>query len=233
MPVVFSPGEPETRPLDPTATVYTTAQRVADLLDIGPQEAVLMSADGDAGAVYITGTDFRNHGFTVGDKVRIYSDADPFGKEDLEISAIGASTGGDTAGTGHVKITFTTSPITTSEYQVADNGYIQNQASFTNGKTRGVTKAKVDHTILKMQDRIDNVTHNKCYALSCGKVMTIERYAVRRHVSSLMMYLIWQPPVSMFHPVMVALPHLLKALVQDNGVTILMLQLWLKILQIW
>ncbi len=160
MPVVFSPGEPETRPLDPTATVYTTAQRVADLLDIGPQEAVLMSADGDAGAVYITGTDFRNHGFTVGDKVRIYSDADPFGKEDLEISAIGASTGGDTAGTGHVKITFTTSPITTSEYQVADNGYIQNQASFTDGKTRGVTKAKVDHTILKMQDRIDNVTHN-------------------------------------------------------------------------
>ena len=67
MPVVFSPGEPETRPLDPTATVYTTAQRVADLLDIGPQEAVLMSADGDAGAVYITGTDFRNHGFTVGE----------------------------------------------------------------------------------------------------------------------------------------------------------------------
>lgn len=160
MPVVFSPGEPETRPLDPTATVYTTAQRVADLLDIGPQEAVLMSATADTNAIYITGTDFRNHGFTVGDKIRIYSDADPFGKEDLEISTIGASTGGDTAGTGHVKITFTTSPITVSEYQVADNGYVQNQASFTNGKTRGVTKAKVDHVILKMQDRIDNVTHN-------------------------------------------------------------------------
>jgi len=160
MPVVFSPGEPETRPLDPTATVYTTAQRVADLLDIGPQEAVLMSATADTNAIYITGTDFRNHGFTVGDKVRIYSDADPFGKEDLEISDIGASESGDSAGTGHVKITFTTSPITASEYEVADNGYVQNQASFTNGKTRGITKAKVDHVILKMQDRIDNVTHN-------------------------------------------------------------------------
>ena len=91
MPVVFSPGEPETRPLDPTATVYTTAQKVADLLDIGPQEAILMSATADTNAVYITGTDFRNHGFTIGDKVRIYSDADPFGKEDLEISDIGAS----------------------------------------------------------------------------------------------------------------------------------------------
>jgi len=40
MPVVFSPGEAETRPLDPTATVYTTAQKVADFLSIGPQEAV-------------------------------------------------------------------------------------------------------------------------------------------------------------------------------------------------
>ena len=142
MPVVFSPGEPETRPLDPTATVYTTAQKVADLLDIGPQEAILMSATADTNAVYITGTDFRNHGFTIGDKVRIYSDADPFGKEDLEISDIGASESGDSAGTGHVKITFTTSPITASEYEVADNGYVQNQASFTNGKTRGVTKTK-------------------------------------------------------------------------------------------
>ena len=160
MPVVFSPGEPETRPLDPTATVYTTAQKVADLLDISPTDAVLMSANGDTNAVYITGTDLRNHGFIVGDKVRLYSDADPFGKEDLEISAIGASTGGDSAGTGHVKITFTTSPITASEYQVADNGYIQNQASFTNGKTRGVTKDKVDHVIQRMQDRIDNITHN-------------------------------------------------------------------------
>ena len=42
---VFSPGEAETRPLDPTAIVYTTAQKVADLLDIGPQEAVLVSSD--------------------------------------------------------------------------------------------------------------------------------------------------------------------------------------------
>ena len=45
MPQVFSPGEAETRPLDPTAIVYTTAQKVADLLDIGPQEAVLVSSD--------------------------------------------------------------------------------------------------------------------------------------------------------------------------------------------
>ena len=41
MPMIFSPGEAETRPLDPEAIVYTTAQKVADLLGIGPQEAVL------------------------------------------------------------------------------------------------------------------------------------------------------------------------------------------------
>ena len=62
MPVVFSPGEPETRPLDPTAVVCTTAQKVADLLDIGPQDAILMSADADTDAVYITGNEFRQVG---------------------------------------------------------------------------------------------------------------------------------------------------------------------------
>ena len=38
---VFSPSEVETQPLDPTATVYTTAQKVADLLDIGTSEQCL------------------------------------------------------------------------------------------------------------------------------------------------------------------------------------------------
>ena len=45
MPVVFSPGEAETRPLDPDSIVYPTAQKVADLLGIGPQEALLVSSD--------------------------------------------------------------------------------------------------------------------------------------------------------------------------------------------
>lgn len=160
MPVVFSPGEAETRPLDPSATIYTTAQKVADLLSIGPGKAVLMSADADTDAVYITGTDYRNHGFNVGDSVRVHSDADPFGVDDLVISTITASLVGDSAGKGHVKITFTTSPLTVADYNIADNGYVQNQASFTNGKIRGVTKHRVDDTILRMQDRIDNLTHN-------------------------------------------------------------------------
>lgn len=157
MPVVFSPGEPETRPLDPTAVVYCTAQQVADLLDIGPQDAILMSADADTDAVYITGNEFRQVGFSVGDKIRVYSDADPLGEEELTITAIGKGTGGKS---GHVKITFSGATLTASDYQVADNGYVQNKASFTNGRVRGVTKAKVEHVILKMQDRIDNMTRN-------------------------------------------------------------------------
>jgi hypothetical protein len=157
MPVVFSPGEPETRPLDPTAVVYTTAQKVADLLDIGPQEAILMSADADTDAVYITGNEYRQVGFSVGDKIRVYSDADPLGEEELTITAIGKGTGGKS---GHVKITFSGATLTASDYEVADNGYVQNKASFTNGRVRGMTKAKVEHVILKMQDRIDNMTRN-------------------------------------------------------------------------
>jgi hypothetical protein len=137
--------------------VYCTAQQVADLLDIGPQDAILMSADADTDAVYVTGNEYRQVGFSVGDKIRVYSDADPLGEEELTITAIGKGT---SSKAGHVKITFSGATLTASDYQVADNGYVQNKASFTNGRVRGVTKAKVEHVILKMQDRIDNMTRN-------------------------------------------------------------------------
>jgi len=151
MPIVFSPGEPETRPLNPSETVYTTAQKVADLLDIGPSEAVLVSSDSATDGVFVTGGDYRSIGFSVGDTILIYSDADPMGFEKV-ITAITSSASG-------VKLAFSGS-ITAADYQAADNTYVQNQASFTDGRTRGMTKTKVDHVILKMQDRIDNLTRN-------------------------------------------------------------------------
>ena len=151
MPIVFSPGEPETRPLYPSETVYTTAQKVADLLDIGPTESVLVSSDSDTDGVFITGGDYRNTGFSVGDTILIYSDADPMGFEKVITSITSSSSG--------VKLLFSGS-ITGANYQIADNTYVQNQASFSNGRTRGMTKDKVDNIILKMQDRIDNLTRN-------------------------------------------------------------------------
>ena len=153
MPQVFSPGEPETRPLDPTATTYTTAQKVADLLEIGPQEAVLMAANAEAAGVFVTGSDFRNIGFSVDDTILIYSDADPLGVE-RTITGITSTAGG-------VKLAFSGN-INPGLYEVADNGYVQNQSSFTDGfgKKHGVTKSKVDAIILRMQDKIDNLTHN-------------------------------------------------------------------------
>ena len=87
MPVVFSPGEPETRPLDPDAIVYTSAQKVADLLGVGRGEAVLASANTEADRVYVTGSDYRDHGFAVGDTILIYSDAQALGVE-KEITAV-------------------------------------------------------------------------------------------------------------------------------------------------
>ena len=151
MPQVFSPGEPETRPLDPTALVYTTPQKVADLLEIGPQEAVLMSSNAEANAVFVTGADYRNIGFSVGDTILIYSDADPMGLE-RAITAITSTVSG-------VKLAFS-SAINPGLYETADNGYVQNTASFTNGRTRGITYDKVKTLILRAQDRIDNMTHN-------------------------------------------------------------------------
>ena len=151
MPQVFSPGEAETRPLDPDAIVYTTAQKVADLLEIGPQEAVAVAYDSDSDGVYITGAEYRNTGYSVDDTILIYSDADPLGIE-RTISSIATSING-------VKLGFTSS-ITAADYQSADNTYVQNQASFTNGRTRGVKRSKVEELIKRSQDRIDNITHN-------------------------------------------------------------------------
>ena len=152
MPQVFSPGEGETRPLDPTSVVYTTAQKVADLLDIGPQEAITTSYDSDVDGIYVTGAEYRNIGFSVGDTILVYSDADPMGFE-KEI-------GEPTTSINGVKLPFVSGTVTASDYQTADNTYIQNQASFSNGRTRGITKSKVESIILRMQDHIDNRTHN-------------------------------------------------------------------------
>jgi len=155
MPVVFNPGEPETRPLDPEAIVYTTAQKVADYLGIGPQEAVLASADAVADGVFITGEDYRRCGTEIGDIIFIYSDANPLGEEKT-ITDI------QNGGASGVKLVFTGS-FTHGDYETADNTFVQNLASFTNGKVgrqRGVTKNIVHARIREIQDRIDNYTHN-------------------------------------------------------------------------
>ena len=162
MPQVFNPGEGETRPLDPDAIVYTTAQKVADLLDIGPQEAVLVSSDttltviggaaNDVAKVYITGSDYRSTGFSVDDSILIYSDADPMGIT-VTVTEISSTING-------VALGFISEGLSIANYQAADNTYVQNQASFSNGRTRGLTKAKVETIIKRMQDKIDNETHN-------------------------------------------------------------------------
>ena len=154
MPAVFSPGEAETRPLYPDKIVYTTAQKVADLLGIGPSEAVLASANTEADRVYVTGADYRNHGFEVGDTILIYSDAQALGVEKA-ITSIAEG------GANGVALYFTGDNISNiTDYQTADNTYIQNTASFTNGKTRGMKKSTVETRIKEVQDRIDNLTHN-------------------------------------------------------------------------
>ena len=155
MPVVFSPGEPETRPLDPTAIVYTTAQKVADYLAIGPQDAVLVSADSESDRVYVTGADYRTIGFEVGDTIYIYSDAQALG---IEKTITSIAEGG-----GNGVALYFTGSFSTSDYQAADNTYVQNLSSFTNGsvgRQRGMTKAIVETRIKEVQDRIDNITHN-------------------------------------------------------------------------
>jgi len=101
--------------------------------------------------VFVTGADYRNIGFSVGDTLLLYSDADPLGL-DRDITAITTSAGG-------VKLAFS-SAINPGLYETTDNGYVQNKASFSNGSNRGITYDKVKRLILRAQDKIDNLTHN-------------------------------------------------------------------------
>lgn len=153
MPTVFSPGEPETRPLDPTAVVYTTGDKVAQLLGIAAGEPVLGAANADANGFYITGTDLREHGFESGDTIFVYSDLDPLGTE----FTIGTPVVAEISSVKYVKLPASN---THANYTTAANTEIQNLTIFTNGKSRGVTKNIVNDHIRRIQDRIDNITHN-------------------------------------------------------------------------
>ena len=110
-----------------------------------------MSANAEANAVFVTGADYRNIGFSVGDTLLLYSDADPMGV-DRDITAITSTASG-------VKLAFS-SAINPGLYETTDNGYVQNKASFTNGSNRGITYDKAKRLILRAQDKIDNLTHN-------------------------------------------------------------------------
>ena len=78
-----------------------------------------MSANAEANAVFVTGGDYRNTGFSVGDTILIYSDADPMGLE-RTITAIATSASG-------VKLSFS-SAINPGLYETSDNAYVENQA---------------------------------------------------------------------------------------------------------
>lgn len=153
MPIVFSPGELAVQPLDPDQIVYTTPQKVADLLNITPGDTVLAAADASASGFFITGTDLREHGFEAGDIITVYSDLDPLGTN----FTITAPVVEDVSGTKYVKLPC--GPVH-ANYTTAANTNIQNQLSFTNGKSRGVKRSHVEQRIKEIQDRIDNITHN-------------------------------------------------------------------------
>ncbi len=154
MPVVFSPGEPETRPLDPDAIVYTTGDKIAQILGIAAGEPVLGAANAVSDGFFISGTDFREHGFESGDTILVHSDLDPLGTEFV----ITAPAVVDVSGTKYVKLP--TTSVTHANYTTGANTEIQNKTIFTNGKRRGVTKNIVNDHIRRIQDRIDNMTHN-------------------------------------------------------------------------
>ena len=162
MPAVFSPGEAETRPLDPEEIVYTTGDKVAELLGIAAGEPVLAAANSSTSGFFITGTDLREHGFESGDSIFVFSDLYPLG----ETFTIGTPVVEDVSGTKYVKlpVTLDSGAAGTNDafasYTTAANTEIQNKTIFTNGKKRGVTKDIVNKHIRRIQDRIDNYTHN-------------------------------------------------------------------------
>lgn len=149
MPTVFQTGEREGRPLFPDRLYYTSAQKVADILQIPFPDPVYLAAEDGGTDVDISPADYRLVGFEVGDKIEITSDTEM--GEERTITAI-------TRASGNVRLSFT--GVLTGDYTTADNAQVQNLQSFTNGKRKGVTKAQVETLILRTQDKIDNLTNN-------------------------------------------------------------------------
>ena len=77
MPVIFQPGERPPQPLDPDATIYTTPQKVADLLQIQFPDPDDLSVNATATNAYIeiSPIDLRQTGYEVGDQIEVLSDA--------------------------------------------------------------------------------------------------------------------------------------------------------------
>lgn len=151
MPVVFNTGEREPRPLFPDQVVYTTAQKVADILQIPYPDPVYLATDSNTGATTasISPADYRTVGFEIGDSVELASDT--------ELGETVVLTNVARDGTN---VVLSWSGGVTGDYDTADNATVQNLQSFTNGKRRGVTRNAVETMILRMQDKIDNLTNN-------------------------------------------------------------------------
>jgi len=151
MPTVFQTGERASRPLDPTRLYYTSAQKVADILQIPLPDPVYLTVDSNTGATtaIISASDYRHTGFEVGDNIEIASDVEM--GETRIITAIARN------GTG-VIITWTDALV--GDYDTADSASIQPLQAFTNGKRKGVSKSQVETLIMRTQDKIDNLTNN-------------------------------------------------------------------------
>lgn len=149
MPTVFQTGEREGRPLFPDRLYYTSAQKVADILQIPFPDPVYLAAEDGSTYVDISPADFRLVGFEEGDKIEITSDAE-MGEERVITGVARASS--------NVRLSFT--GALTGTYTTAQNAQVQSLQSFTNGKRKGVTRAQVETLILRTQDKIDNLTNN-------------------------------------------------------------------------
>jgi len=151
MPTVFQPGERPSQPLDPEACVYTTAQKVGNILQIPPADPVSLAADANATdtSVDVSPIDLRSVGFEVGDEIEIESDASLVESRTITgITLVG----------GNARLSFASG--LGYDHTTATNATVRNTASFTNGKLRGVSRKHVEHLIQVHQDRIDNITNN-------------------------------------------------------------------------
>ena len=151
MPVVFNTGEREPRPLFPDQVAYTSAQKVADILQIPFPDPVYLTADSNTSATTakISPSDYRLVGFEIGDEVELASDTEL--GETVTLTNV-ARDGTD--------VVLTWTGAVSGDYDTADNATAQNLQSFTNGKRRGVTRSAVETMILRMQDKIDNLCNN-------------------------------------------------------------------------
>jgi len=156
MPRAFTPGHRPDAPLYPDELTYTTVEKVADYLQLPLPDPVSLAGDSVIATndikFPITGADYRRWGYSAGEKILVYDDANAMGIEFTIGSVESVGSNG--------QIYLVAPKGTAPSFTTANKAQLQHQSAITNSTERGINKSHVENLIRQRQDYIDKVTRH-------------------------------------------------------------------------